>query len=92
MIKKIFDCKDGRSFEFKVHRDFNGAMVCCDIAEIVHPERRFFRTRYLCHKSFWIADYPTVEEGLKNCLAHYLADEREWQENNKKFENFEKRA
>lgn len=90
MAKTIFDTKDGRTFEFSVHTDFGGAMVCYYIDEVVRPKWKFFRTTYRKHGSFWTEDFPSVREGLLNGLAHFLEEERIQIENRKKFADFEK--
>ena len=90
MAKTIFDTKDGRTFEFSVHTDFGGAMICYDIDEVVRPRWKFFRTTYRRHGAFWTEDFPSVREGLLNGLAHFLEEERVQIENRKKFAVFEK--
>ena len=90
MAKAIFDTADGRTFEFDAYTDFDGAMVCYSIYEVVRPKWKIFRTRYCKHGCFWITDYPSIKEGLRKMLGYYLEEERTDAENRKKFEDFEK--
>lgn len=53
----------------------NSCFSCCAevyIKEVIHPERKFFRTRTVDTRTFFIDEYATIEEGCKECLKKYL--------------------
>jgi hypothetical protein len=87
MIKKTHN---GKEYEIHTYQDFNGAMVCGNIYEVVHPTWKIFRTAYCKHFCFWISDFPTVREGVDFCFDDYIADILLTQENYRKYEEFEK--
>ena len=89
MIKKTHN---GKEYEIHTHQDFNGAMVCGNIYEVVHPTWKIFRTAYCKHFCFWISDFPTVREGVDFCFTDYIEDILQTQENYRKYEEFEKGA
>lgn len=87
MIKKTHN---GKEYEIHTHQDFNGAMVCGNIYEVVRPNWKIFRTSYCHHFCFWISDFPTVQEGVDFCFDDYIAGVFLIQENYRKYEEFEK--
>ena len=91
MAKITLDYKN-RTFEIKAHPDFRGAMICCDIFEVVHPTSKFFRTRYCKHSCFWTNDFSSVLEGVKFCLADFVEEEEADRRNYEKFAEFEKKC
>lgn len=91
MAKITLDYKD-RTFEIEVHPDFDGAMICCNIFEVVRPTNRFFRTKYRKHSCFWTSDFPSVLEGVKFCLADFVEEEETDRRNYEKFAEFEKKC
>lgn len=67
----------GREFEVYLSSEFSGRMCEVSVWEIIHPNRRFFRTKYRCFKTFWISDFETIKEGIYAILNDYLHDEEE---------------
>ena len=80
----------GKEYEIHTYQDFNGAMVCGNIYEVVRPTWKIFRTSYCNHFCFWISDFPTVQEGVDFCFDDYIAGVFLIQENYRKYEEFEK--
>ena len=87
MIKKIHD---GKEYEIYTHQDFNGAMVCGNIYEVVRPTWKIFRTSYCKHFCFWTSDFETVREGVEFCFANYFEELQRTAENYKKYDDFVK--
>ena len=67
----------GREFEVYLSPEFSGRMCEVSVWEVVHPNRKFFRTKYRCYKTFWISDFETIKEGIYFVLNDYLHDEEE---------------
>ena len=67
----------GREFEVYISSEFSGRMCEVSVWEITHPNRKFFRTKYRCYKTFWIADFETIKEGIYAVISDYLHDEEE---------------
>lgn len=67
----------GREFEVYCESQFNGSMCSVNIFEVVHPNRKLFRTKYRDTKSFWIDDYETIKQGIFAMLDKYINDEQE---------------
>jgi hypothetical protein len=82
--------REGRTFEATACPDFEGAMVHYFIDEVVRPNWKIFRTRSIRSGCFWVSDFATILEGLENGLGKALEEEKEWEENQKKFKEFEK--
>ena len=90
MAKTTFHMDNGRVFEFEAHLDFHGLMVCYMMYEVVRPHWKIFRRTYCKSGNFWVSDFPTIQEGLKNGLRLFLEEESLLEECRKKFEDFEK--
>lgn len=67
----------GREFEVRLSPELQGAMCAVSIYEIVHPNRKFFRTKYRGSKTFWISDFETIKEGVCAMIDSYIIDEEE---------------
>ena len=67
----------GREFEVYLSPEVSGKMCAVSIYEVVHPNRKFFRTKYRCYKTFWISDFETIKKGIYAILNDYLHDEEE---------------
>ena len=67
----------GREFEVYLSSECSGRMCEVSVWEVVHPNRKFFRTKYRCYKTFWISDFETIKEGIYAILKDYLHDEEE---------------
>lgn len=67
----------GREFEVYLSSEFSGKMCEVSVWEVVHPNRKFFRTKHRCYKTFWISDFETIKEGIYAILNDYLHDEEE---------------
>ena len=83
---------DGRTFEVTtvLEAGFGGAMAHSFIYEVVRPNWKFFRTRMIDDKTFWVSDYETIQEGAKTMLARVLSREKELAEVRQKWADFEK--
>ena len=84
IIMKCFNTKEcrnvlygGREFEVYLSSECCGKMCEVSIYEVVHPNRKFFRTKYRCYKTFWISDFETIKEGIYSVIQRYLIDEEE---------------
>lgn len=80
----------GREFEVYLSSECGGRMCEVSVWEVIHPNRKFFRTKYRCYKTFWIDDYETIKEGVYAVIERYFRDEKEenlieakWNEVNK---------
>lgn len=67
----------GREFEVYLSSEFRGRMCEVSVWEVVHPNRKIFRTKYRCYKTFWIDDFETIKEGIYFVLDDYLHEEEE---------------
>ena len=67
----------GREFEVYLSSEFSGRMCEVSVWEVIHPNRKFFRTKYRCYKTFWISDFETIKEGIYAMINKYLQDEEE---------------
>ena len=79
---------DGRTYVLTATTDFQGAMICYSIREVVRPTWKIFRTCYCEGGSFWTGEYPTIEDGLRTMLGQYLFEEQVREGNRKKIEEF----
>ena len=82
---------EGRQFKCEV---FIGQcmsdMVECTIKEIIHPERRFFKTEFFGENTcFWLDDFSSVMEGVEDCVHKYLDEKKRNERNLKKIKEFE---
>lgn len=67
----------GREFEVYLSPEFSGKMCEVSVWEVIHPNRKFFRTKYRCYKTFWISDFETIKEGIYAVISVYLHEEEE---------------
>lgn len=83
---------DGRTFEVTtvLEAGFHGEMAHSYIYEVVRPNWKFFRTRLMDDKSFWVSDYETIQEGAKTMLTLVLSREEELAAVRQKWADFEK--
>ena len=83
---------EGRTFEVTtvLEAGFQGEMAHSFICEVVRPNWKFFRTRIIDDKTFWVSDYETIQEGAKAMLARVLSREKELAEVRQKWADFEK--
>ena len=83
---------DGRTFEVTtvLEAGFRGEMAHSYIYEVIRPNWKFFRTRIVDDKTFWVSDYETIQEGAKTMLARVLSREKELAEVRQKWADFEK--
>ena len=66
----------GREFNCYCTSEFSGRMCCVSIYEIM-PNRRIFKEKYRCYKTFWISDFETIKEGVYAMINSYIIDEEE---------------
>lgn len=62
------------------------------IKEIIHPDRKFFKTAWRDNSHFFIQDYNSIEEGIQKKLEDYFKREKEEQETVKKINDFFKKS
>lgn len=67
----------GREFNVYCSAEFGGKMCVVSIWEIVHPNRKIFRTKYRDTRSFWCSDFVTIKEGIYSVINGYIVDEEE---------------
>lgn len=93
-MKKIetYILDNNRTFEVTtvLEAGFHGEMAHSFIREVVRPNARFFRTRYIDDKIFWVNDYESISDGAKDMLIEVLMREEELAEVQKKWADFEK--
>ena len=84
IVIKCLDTKErrnilygGREFEVYLSSECCGRLCEVSVYEVIHPNRKFFRTKYRCYKSFWVDDYETIKEGIYAVIERYLRDEKE---------------
>lgn len=50
-----------------------------EIRKVIHPEWKFFKTKFICDRYFSIHKNMTIEEGCNYCFNGYVQDcEREY--------------
>ena len=54
------------------------------------PNKKIFKEKYLSSKTFWLKDYPTIEEGVFAAVSKILKERQEDFEIQKKWKEFEK--
>lgn len=54
---------------------FSGKMCCVNIYEYYH--RKLFKNKYRAYKTFWVDDYDTIEEGMRDMVKAYIKEEEE---------------
>ena len=74
-MKKRTFTMDDREFETKASLVFYNTLVNVDVYEVIHPERKFFRKKFLGSKCFLFDGFETVEEGVIDCIAKILYEE-----------------
>lgn len=93
-MKKVetYILDNNRTFEVTTVLEvgFHGEMAHSFIREVVRPNARFFRTRYIDDKIFWVNEYESISEGAKAMLVKVLMREEELAEVRKKWADFEK--
>lgn len=93
MAKKInIYERDNRKFEVITVNvaGFHGLMAETYICEIIRPNWKIFRTRYIDTKTFFIDDYETILEGEIAMLDATLQKEKEEKERCQKWAEFNK--
>lgn len=65
----------GREFNVYYESQYSGSMCVINIFEVVHPNRKLFREKYRCSKSFWISDYDTIKQGIYAMLDELEKEE-----------------
>lgn len=80
----------GRTFEVitVMCAGFHGEMAESHIYEVVRPNWKFFRTRWLDTRSFWIDTFDTIAQGEERMLQRVLTRECELNGAQKKWEEF----
>ena len=89
--KKIYTHKN-RSYEVYTvpEAGMMGAMARVFVHEIVRPNWKFFRTRSVDDKIFWVSDFPSIEEGEKSCFEKIIKEQEEQESIYKKWAEFDK--
>ena len=84
--------RDNRKFEVITMNvaGFHGFMAETYVCEIIRPNWKIFRTRYISSKSFFTDEYETILEGEIAMLDKILQQEKEDNERRQKWADFEK--
>ena len=84
--------RDNRKFEVITMNvaGFHGLMAETYVCEIIRPNWKIFRTRYINSKSFFTDEYETILEGEIAMLDKILQQEKEENERRQKWADFEK--
>ena len=85
----IVEC-GGRTFETVtvMEAGFHGAMARVHIYEVVRPNWKFFRTRWIDTKNFWVSDFPTIADGVLRMVERVVEADLENAELRKKWDEF----
>lgn len=85
----IVEC-GGRTFETVtvMEAGFHGAMAVVHIYEVVRPNWKFFRTRWIDTKNFWVSDFPTIADGVLRMVERVIEADLENAELRKKWDEF----
>lgn len=86
-MKKTYSI-DGKLYEAHISAD-GRYLVSCIIFEVVHPNRKFFRMKYLDSKTFFIDDYISIDVGIKTMIGKIIQEKWRTKERQRKWEEFE---
>lgn len=87
-MKKIYSMA-GKNYEVHIFRD-GQYFINCSIYKVVHPKWKFFRTKYVSSKTFFIEDYLTIDVGIKIMISKVLQEESEEKKEITNGKNFQK--
>lgn len=87
-MKKTFTYKN-RTFDVYGHR-YGTMLFEFSVYEVIRPAWKIFRSGFfpLCCGWFFIDDYPSIEDGIKERIAHVLQEEIEEVERNRKVNEY----
>lgn len=68
---------EGRTFECHYGAELGGKMCGVNIFEVKRPKWKIFRTTYQDYRTFWVDDYETIQEGVRQMVMRFLAREQE---------------
>lgn len=66
-----------------------GVMARVFVHEIVRPNWKFFRTRSVDDKIFWVSEFPSIEEGEKSCFEKIMKEQEEQESIYRKWVEFD---
>lgn len=83
---------EGRTFELVTVcvAGLGGCMAETYVYEVIRPNWKFFRTRSVDSKTFWVDEYASIKDGEMEMLARILLREKEEKERREKWEAFSK--
>ena len=92
MAKKTIYKRDNRVFEVITLNCtcFRNLMAETYVSEVIRPNWKIFRTRYIDAKTFLVDDYETIAEGEIAMLDKILQKEKEDKKRNQKWQEFNK--
>ena len=67
----------GRTFECHFGAELGGKMCGVSICEVKRPKWKIFRTTFQDQCTFWVDDYPSIQEGVRQMVVRFLAREQE---------------
>ena len=81
---------DGRTFEVTtvLEAGFHGEMAHSFIYEVIRPNWKFFRTRWVDTKNFWVSDFPTIADGVLRMVERVIEADLADAELRKKWDEF----
>lgn len=68
---------EGRTFECHYGAELSGKMCGVNIFEVKRPKWKIFRTTYQDQCTFWVDDYESIQEGVRQMVMRFLAREQE---------------
>lgn len=88
--KKIYTHKN-RKYEVYTTPEsgLHGLMARVYVWEIVRPNWKFFRTRFVDDKIFWVSEFPSIEEGEKSCFEKIMKEQEEQESIYRKWVEFD---
>ena len=63
-------------------------MAGVHIYEVVRPNWKFFRTRWVDTKNFWVSDFPTIADGVLRMVERVIEADLADAELRKKWDEF----
>lgn len=86
-MKKTYSI-DGKLYEARISTD-GRYLISCAIFEVVCPNRKFFRTKYLGSKTFFTDDYISIDIGIKTMVGKIIQETRRAKDHQRKWREFE---
>lgn len=68
---------EGRTFECYISAELGGKICGVSICEVKRPNWRIFRSIFQDQCTFWVDDYESIQEGVRQMIIYFLAREQE---------------